>query len=137
MLYTHVFVFWVSALENGYTESFYYNKKHKSAIMISDGYFVMNRLILTSPPSQKPVPELLSGLCRSRARKWTRGAPQIDSAGSQRWYAWRKTIFVPVINFHRPSAGFFTLVRPLPAADGAHSALGITKKSLCRPGGRR
>ena len=94
--------------------------------MISGGYFVMIRLILTHPPSQKPVPELLRCLCRLGARKWTRGAPQIDSAGSQRWCAWRKTIFVVAINFHRPSAGFFALVRPLPAPDGARSALGIT-----------
>ena len=78
--------------------------------MISDDNFPMIRSIMCHTPSPKPVPELLRCLCRLGARKWTRGAPQTASRGSQTWYAWRKTIFMLVINFHRPSAGFFTLL---------------------------
>ena len=86
----------------------------------------MIRYIFAHTPSQKPVPELLRRLCRPRARKWTRGAPQTASRGSQTLCARRKTIFMLVINFHRPSAAYFTLLRPLPADGTAHSALRIT-----------
>ena len=99
------------------------NYFHKNISDFHEKYLII-WYIFTHIPSQKPVPELVAYLCKPRGRKRTRGAPPTASSGPQGYYAWRKTIFMTLSNFHWPFASLSTLLQPIPARNTPYSALG-------------